>query len=114
MNREEKIKNQVQKTLDCLDRAEPVKTDAFFYTRLQSRINALNRRKLEKRDLAATIYKLAFILLIVALNLYTAVLYIKGQYEPRSSREQLLNRFAEELTLDSRYYNPVLLADEQE
>ena len=54
-----------------------------------------------------------WIYLIAAIGLeVTATSFLKNRNNEYSSREELLNAFAQELTLDSNQYNPTLLINE--
>ncbi len=114
MNRKEKIQQEIQKTLDCFDQVEPLKANPFFYTRLQSRINDLNRNKwqLKRWKFVWGVLKPALLIFVVAVNILTAIVVLKSQNNNQYSRTQLLNAFAQEMTLDSNQYNPNLLINE--
>jgi len=114
MTKKEKIEQEVQKTLEGFDQAERLKSNPFFYTRLKARIDDLHPQKQKIRgwELAWGILKPALLFLIIALNIFTATLFLKNRNNEYSSREQLLNAFAQELTLDSSQYNPTLILNE--
>ena len=111
MTKKEKIEQEVQKTMDSFDKAERLKSDPFFYTRLKAQIDDLNaeKSKVEGWKFAWAILKPALLFFIIGLNIVTAMLFLKNRNASYSSREQLLNAFAQELTLDSNQYNPNLL-----
>jgi len=114
MNKKEKIEQAVQKTLDSFDQAERLKSNPFFYTRLKARIEELDAQRMQPKgwEIARGVVKPALLLLIIALNIFTATLFFKNRNNESSSREQLLNSFAQELALDSSQYNPNLLINE--
>ena len=114
MNRKEKIEQEVQKTLECINQAERLKSNPFFYTRLKAKIDDLHSQKQKIRgwEFAWGVLKPGLLLLIIILNIFTAILFLKNRDNEYSSREQLLDAFAQELTLDSNQYNPTLLINE--
>jgi len=114
MTKKEKIEQEVQKTLESFDQAEQLKSNPFFYTRLKARIDDLStqKRKIRGWEFAWGILKPALLFLIIVLNIFTATLFLKNRNSEYSSREQLLDAFAQELTLDSNQYNPNLLINE--
>lgn len=114
MNRKQKIEQEVQKTLESFDQAERLKTNPFFYTRLKVRIDNVSTQKKKIRgwEIVWGFVKPALLLLIVALNIFTVTLFMKNRNNESSSREQLLDAFAQELTLDSNQYNPNILINE--
>jgi hypothetical protein len=116
MTRKEKIKQEVQKTLDFFNQAERINSDPFFYTRLKARIEELDTqpRQLQGWKIVWSILKPALIVCIVALNIMTATMFLKNQTQGYSNREQLLEAFAQESTLDSYQYSPNLLINEWE
>ena len=114
MTKKEKIEQEVQKTFESFGQAERLKSNPFFYTRLKARIDDLHSQKQKTRgwEFAWGILQPALFLLIIVLNIFTATLFLKNRNNEYSSREQLLDAFAQELTLDSNQYNPTLLINE--
>ena len=113
MNKEEKIQQEIQKTIDCFDQAEPIKADSFFYTRLKAKMNRQTKTswQWQARQWKSVwgILKPALLVWIVAVNIVTAVVFFTGQNSSQNSRAQLLNEFARETMLDSNQFNPNLL-----
>ena len=114
MTKKEKIEQEVQKTLESFDQAERLKSNPFFYTRLKAKIDDLHSQKEKSQgwEFAWGILKPASLLLIIVLNIFTATLFLKNRNNEYLSREQMLDAFAQELTLDSSQYNPTLLINE--
>lgn len=114
MTKKEKIEQEVQRTLEGFDQAERLKSNSFFYTRLKAQIDDLHSQmqKIRSWELTWGFLKPALLFLIIALNIVTATLFLKNRNNESSSRGQLLNAFAQELTLDSNQYNPNLLINE--
>jgi len=114
MTRKEEIEKEVQKTLESFNQAERLKSNPFFYTQLKNRIDNLSRpkRKTTGWEFAWGVLKSVLLLLIIALNIFSATLFFKTRSSNYSNREQMLNALAEELTLDSNQYNPNLLINE--
>jgi hypothetical protein len=114
MNKKDKIEYEVKKTLDCFDHPGQLKSNPFFYTRVKARIEELENygRKPESGKLVWGILKPALLFSIVAINIVTATLFLKNPNDTSTSREQIINAFANEFTLDSKQYNPNLLFNE--
>lgn len=114
MARKEKIEQEVQKTLESFDQTERLKSNPFFYTQLKNRIDTLSRQKRKTTgwESAWGVLKPALLFLIIALNIFSVALFLKNRSSNYSNREQLLNIFAKESTLDSDQYNPNLLINE--
>jgi len=114
MNRKEKIELEVQKTFQSFDQAERLKSNPFFYARLKTRIDNLHSTKQNIRgwESAGRVLKPALLLMIIALNILSATLFLNNRSSNCSNREQLLDAFAKELTLDSNQYSRSLLINE--
>ncbi len=114
MIRKEKIEQEVQKTLQSFKHAERLKSNPFFYTRLKNRIENLHSKKQKIRgwEFAGRVLKPALLLLIIALNIFSATLFFKYKTQDYINREQLLDFLGHELTLDYNQYNPNFLINE--
>lgn len=71
MNKEEKIKREIEKTLGLLESGETLKPNPYFYTRVQQRIN----EKSKKEFSFLGVLKPAFFTALIVLNLTTAIWY---------------------------------------
>ncbi|MBC8186106.1 hypothetical protein H8E88_33910 [candidate division KSB1 bacterium] len=114
MNKKEKIEHEVQKTLECFNQPGQLKSNRFFYTRVKARIEDLENysRKHKPGELTWGILKPALLFSMVAINIVTAFLFWKNPGDISTSREQIINAFAQEFTLDSKQYNPNLFINE--
>ena len=114
MTRNEKIQHEIQKTLDSADHIEPQKTDAFFYTRLQARIDAIESSANNENgwDLFLRILKPGLLIVLIAANIFTAYAIMNKKADNGAARTRELNAFAREMTLDSNQYNPTLIVVE--
>ena len=114
MGKKEKIEQEVQKTLDCFDQSEQLKTNPFFYTRIKAKIEDLESygKKPNLADLVWGVLKPAFLFGIIVINIFTATSFLKNPGDTNTSREQIINTFAQEFSLDSEQYNPNLLFNE--
>ena len=71
MNKEEKIQNQIDKTLSLFDKKESLPPNPYFYTRVKQRLN----EKTKKEFSIFSVLKPAFFTALIALNLTTAIWY---------------------------------------
>ena len=71
MNKQEKIQNEIDKTLGLFDKKESLKPNPYFYTRVQQRLNEKNKKEFS----IYSVLKPAFFTALLALNLTTAVWY---------------------------------------
>ena len=113
MNKKDKIDHRVQKTLDCFEKAERIKSNPFFYTRLQARIDEYETKgRAENRQLVWNGLRLAFLVFMVAINILTATKFFHNSDYGYTNREGLVNSFALEFNLDSNQNNPIFLINE--
>ena len=71
MNKQEKIKDEIDKTLDLFDKRESLPPNPYFFTRVQQRLN----EKTKKEFSVFSVLKPAFFTVLIALNLTTAIWY---------------------------------------
>lgn len=109
MKKQTDIHSEIEKTLRSLDQIEPVKTDAFFYSRLSAKIEHRNEEKYQLSSSTEFGFKLAFaaVLILISINLISLI-----QYQPGNNNIQTeitTENWAEEYTagyqvLDLSYY----------
>lgn len=84
------IQQEVLKTMQALDGLEKAKTDAFFYTRLEAR---LDNETVKKPSLITLLFEpqLAFgalaIFLLITINILSVSNYAQYEYEPTEETE---------------------------
>lgn len=71
MNKQEKIENEIDKTLGLFDKEESLPPNPYFYTRVKQRLN----EKSKKEFSIFGVLKPVFFTALVALNLTTAIWY---------------------------------------
>ncbi len=114
MNKENKIDQEVQKTLALLEKSKPLKADAHFYTRLKARMDREANKHPEFLNIHFGWKALAPVLIIImiAANVYTASVFLKTQDDAKAQKTELISLFAADWTLDSSQYNPTLIFNE--
>jgi len=99
MEREQKIAQEVEKTLELLEHAERLRPNPFFFTRVQARIQ--QKKKKQFWQWLPVILKPVFLAMLLTVNIITAV-YLLGadKIQTTSSvRSELKNEFAQEFGL---------------
>ncbi len=71
MNKQEKIQNEIDKTLGMFEKKEPLPHNPYFYTRIQQRLS----EKTKKEFSIFSVLKPALFTALIALNLTTAFWY---------------------------------------
>ena len=100
MERKQKIEQEVQKTLEQFDRAERLRPNPFFYTRVRARIDERERAK--RWSFLAGVLKPAFLVLLVVFNTITAAFFLRDKATESMDRRELVMAFAQELGLETR------------
>ena len=111
MNKKEQIENEIIKTLDCFDQSERLSSNPYFYTRVKARIDSENRAGMKWHGWQSvwSILRPVLLVLIVAINVYTIGSYLaESRDHSESSREQMIQAFAREFSLNVSSNNPLL------
>lgn len=101
MERKKRIEQEVMKTLQCLDDLENIETSPFFYTRLQARIQDIDTQKERStgKILSMPRLRLAFLTLLVIVNIFSAVFVLKNSQYQTDERQTNITAFATEYAL---------------
>lgn len=75
MNKQEKIQNEIDKTMGMFDKKESLKPNPYFYTRVQQRLN----EKTKKEFSIFSVLKPVFFTALIALNITTAIWYTSSE-----------------------------------
>ena len=74
MNKQEKIENEIDKTLGLFEKKKSLPPNPYFYTRIQQRLNERQKKKFS----IFSVLKPAFFTALIALNLTTAIWYTRS------------------------------------
>lgn len=99
MEREQKIAQEVEKTLELLEHAEKLKPNPFFYTRVQARIQETEKKP--AWQWLPGILKPVFLAILLTVNIITAVYFMSADKLQTTSsvRSELKSEFAQEFGL---------------
>ena len=107
MNKEEKIKKEIEKTLGLFENVKPLEPNPFLYTRIQQKIN---EQKKSTFNLAG-ILKPALFTLLFSINVITLFWYsssLEGTTQS-SSNESLVEILSSDFNLDSDNSNLLIV-----
>ena len=108
MNRKARIEEEVERTLDLLRKKEEPEADPFFYTRLQSRIDGLEREGRKRHRLSGLIdsrhLRPTVVVAIVVINVLSGIMLFHGDTRQSQCRVEYLQAFAEEYSLYQNDY----------
>lgn len=101
------IDQEVEKTMKALDELEPAKTDAFFYSRLSTKLEHRNEPAAEKSLIPnfGFAFSVAAVILLLFLNLASISLYQQVFMSEETEREELMEELAYDYQVfDLNYY----------
>ena len=102
MDRKEKIDLEVKNTVQCFENKERLPFDDYFAARVLARLDREERStgRYAILGLARYAIKPVIILLVVAFNIFTAMVYLNGSVDSSQDRSKLMSAFAEEIDQD--------------
>ncbi len=105
MNKDKEIEKEVDKTLRSLDHIKKAKTDAYFYARLEERLNS--RDAISTWDIWASLWKepryllgALSVVLIIFVNVYSVIQYDHLPEWDSATNEEVEHTLAEEYIPD--------------
>jgi hypothetical protein len=105
MNKEDRIRDEVEKTLSVYDRIKNIDGNPFMYTRIRAEIDARSRIK-GKSAFGIALKAIPVLLFVVlfSVNIVSVIHYLNSSSNSISSeRENYISSFAEEYNLSSSY-----------
>ena len=103
MKKEEKIIEEVEKTLNVFDNIENLEENPYLFTRIQSEIESLPVK--EKRTLSGNILRPAILFLILIVNVFTAVFFLNSDSETSTTKQTYLSAISSEYSIGHSYYS---------
>ncbi|MCP5062563.1 MAG: hypothetical protein GY936_08880 [Ignavibacteriae bacterium] len=85
MKKQEKIEQEINKTLSQFEKAEVLQPNPYLFTRIQQRLDEKNRRK----NYFSRALKPAFFSALLATNMITAIWYLNVEDLSKSSNTDL-------------------------
>lgn len=99
MNREERIKKEIEKTLQSLDHVERAETGDFFYTRLHTRLEQRKEEGVQQRKQLSVAFAAALVVLLV--NIVSVITYLQVNSEESEARHYYLEEMYNEYGLSA-------------
>lgn len=101
MDKEQKIFNEVNKTISLLDDVKNIEPNPYLFTRIKAQIDSkgfeLNRTS--ENTVFGFVKKLVFVLLLL-FNIYTIINFISADDQTLVAREQYIKNIKSEYFLD--------------
>ena len=103
MNKEEKIREEVEKTLNAFDNIENLDGNPYLFTRIQFEIESL-QTKGEESFLKGSILKPAILFIVLIINICTVVFYPNSENTTTSTKQTYLSAISSEYSINHSYY----------
>ena len=94
MKKQKKIEQEIERTLSLLDQRKKLPANPWFYSRVKQRLDAPDH----SFNLFGTILKPAFLIILLAANLGTAIWYFRET--STDTRQELIEVLGDELNLN--------------
>ncbi len=108
MKRHSEIEDEVNTTLECFDTFEQIEPNPFFAARVQAHIEALERRKIEKKTpVRFGRLRPVLVAVMLALNILsavTAITALRANGTQTENRKRYLAAVIEEYSLNQNEY----------
>lgn len=103
MNKEDRIRDEVEKTLGVLDQVKNIDGNPFLFTRIKAEIEARSRIK-QKSGFAVGLKIVPILLLLVLFSFnIVSVIHFLGSSNNGTERESYISSFAKEYNLSTTY-----------
>jgi hypothetical protein len=102
MDKQKRLQEEVDKTLEMMDRMESLEAGPYFYTRLEAKLRSRER---EKRHWAL---RPVLLTLLIVINVISAVFFLVESQNTRTSREEYqtdISAFLEDYSLNRNTYD---------
>lgn len=102
MDKEKRLQEDVEKTLEMMDRMESLEAGPYFYTRLEAKLHS---REKEKRHWEL---KPVLLTLLIVINVVSAVFFLVESINTRTGREEYqtnISTFLEDYSLNRNTYD---------
>lgn len=99
MDRDDKIKEEIEKTLDAHGRMETLEANPFLFTRLKEEIEKPAGKKRKR----SAVLKPAALALFILLNAFTSYYIINSENQSTVSRKTYLSAISSEYNINQTY-----------
>ena len=113
--KDQHIEQEIEKTLDSLNKTEKIECSPFFYTRLMGNIETLEKKQKHKvfeSDLIS-ILKPTLLIFIIILNIVTGIYLLNYTIEQSQDRSQYIKSLSEEFSIQQSNYTLTNLNNDQ-
>ncbi len=102
MDKNQKILDEVKKTISLLDRVKDIEPNPFLYTRIKARLDAGGIRQIpSSKEFALKILRQVVFVLLFLFNAYSIISYISVRDEDEQTRQTYIKNIISEYSLDA-------------
>ncbi len=83
MNKEDKIREEVEKTLNAFDQIKNLEENPYLFTRIQSEIESIKTKE-KSYSLKGEFLRPVILFLILIMNVFTAIFFFNSESETTS------------------------------
>jgi len=103
MNREEKIREEIEKTLNASDKIDELEANPFLFTRLKSEIERLENTENKSSAISNGILKPVALLFFVLLNIFSSFYIVNSNSQTTVTKQTYLSAISSEYNLNQTY-----------
>jgi predicted glycosyltransferase involved in capsule biosynthesis len=111
MDKNQKILDEVKKTISLLDRVKNIESNPFLYTRIMARLDAeVNKQISSSKEFTFKVLRQVVFALLFLFNAYSVITYLSDGSEDELARQTYIKNIISEYSLDAeseyvKYYD---------
>jgi hypothetical protein len=104
MKKEDKIREEVEKTINAFEHVEKLEGNPHLFTRIQSEIES-NFTKKKSFNLKGELLRPVILFLILIMNIFTAVFFFNSKSGATSTKQNYFSAISSEYSISGSYYS---------
>jgi hypothetical protein len=105
-NKDQHIEQEIEKTLDSLNKTEKIECRTFFHTRIMGNIESMEKKQKHnvfESDLIGLL-RPTLLILIIILNIVTGIYFFRYTTQQSQERSQYIESLSEEFSIQQTNY----------
>lgn len=104
MNKKDKIREEVEKTVNAFDHLEKLEGNPYLFTRIQSEIES-NLTKEKRYNFKGEFLRPVILFLILIMNVFTVIFFFNSKSETSSTKQTYFSAISSEYSISGSYYS---------
>ena len=104
MNKEDKIREEVEKTVNAFDHMEKIEGNPYLFSRIQFELES-NLTKKKSYSLKGEFLRPVILFLILIMNVFTVIFFFNSKSETSSAKQTYFSAISSEYSIDGSYYS---------